>query len=129
MQQLSFLEAGRVEWREVAGPEIVDRTDALVRPLTVATCDLDTAQLHGAAPFPGPYPLGHEGVGEVVAVGEEVTAVAVGQRVIIPFQISCGACGRCRRGLTASCERVNVAAMYGLEPLGGPWGGFLADLV
>src|SRR5947207_5251747 len=129
MEQLFFVEAGRVEWREVPPPQIVDGTDALVRPLAVATCDLDTGQIHGLAPFPGPYPLGHEGVGEVVAIGPDVAAVSVGQRVIIPFQISCGRCGRCLRGLTASCERVNPGAMYGLEPLGGPWGGLLADLV
>jgi threonine dehydrogenase-like Zn-dependent dehydrogenase len=58
-----------------------------------------------------------------------VTSVAVGQRAIIPFQISCGACSRCRRGRTASCEEVQAGAMYGLEPFGGPWGGFLSDVV
>jgi alcohol dehydrogenase len=68
-------------------------------------------------------------VGEVVEVGSDVTTVAVGQRVIIPFQISCGRCGRCRRGITGTCERVKHGSMYGLEPFGGPWGGFLSDLV
>jgi threonine dehydrogenase-like Zn-dependent dehydrogenase len=64
-----------------------------------------------------------------VDIGPEVTTIAVGQRVIIPFQVSCGHCSRCTRGLTASCESVNPGAMYGLEPFGGPWGGFLSDLV
>ena len=129
MEQLFFVEAGRVEWRDIAQPEIVDEQDALVRPIAVATCDLDTGQIFGRTPFPGPFPLGHEGVGEVVAVGDAVTNVAVGQRVIIPFQISCGTCPRCARGLTASCKSVNPGAMYGLEPYGGPWGGFLSDVV
>jgi threonine dehydrogenase-like Zn-dependent dehydrogenase len=99
------------------------------RPLAVATCDIDTGLIHGRVPFPGPFPLGHERVGEVVEVGREVTTVAVGQRVIIPFQISCGCCARCSRGLSASCERVDFGAMYGLEPFGGPWRGFLSDVV
>jgi len=129
MQQLFFLERGKVEWRDIESPEIVEPDDALVRPLAVATCDLDTGLLHSDVPFPGPFPLGHEGVGEVLEVGDEVTSVKAGDRVIIPFQISCGRCGRCARGLTASCETVNPGAMYGLEPFGGPWGGFLTDAV
>ncbi len=83
MEQLFFIEAGRVEWRDIPQPELIDGYDALV---TVATCDLDTSLIHGQAPFPGPFPLGHEGVGEVVEIGDEVTTVAVGQRVIIPFR-------------------------------------------
>lgn len=129
MEQLFFVEPGRVEWRDIPRPELVDGEDALVRPLAVATCDIDTGLVHGRVPFPGPFPLGHEGVGEVVEVGGDVATLAVGQQVIIPFQVSCGTCARCRRGLTASCERVGPGAMYGLEPFGGPWGGFLSDLV
>jgi len=129
VEQLFFVEAGRVEWRDGPAPELRTSRDALVRPVAVATCDLDTGLVFGQVPFPGPFPLGHEGVGEVVEVGPDVTSVAVGQRVIIPFQISCGACSRCRRGRTASCEAVQAGAMYGLEPFGGPWGGFLSDVI
>lgn len=129
MKQLFFIEPGKVEWRETATPELLEATDALVRPLAVATCDLDTGLVHGLVPFKGPFPLGHEGVGEVVEVGSEVSGLSVGDRVIIPFQISCGRCRRCRTGLTASCEAVTFGAMYGLEPFGGSWGGFLSDLV
>ena len=129
MEQLFFVESGRVEWRDVPRPELTDGQDALVRPIAVATCDIDTGLIHGNVPFPGPFPLGHEGVGDVVEIGSEVTTIKVGERVIIPFQVSCGSCARCRRGLTASCERVDLGAMYGLEPFGGPWGGFLSDVV
>ena len=129
MEQLFFIEPGHVEWRDIPEPELLDGLDALVRPIAVATCDLDTAVVHGHAPFPGPFPLGHEGVAEIVEVGDEVRAVAVGQRVVVPFQVSCGTCGRCSRGLTASCASVDFGAMYGLEPFGGPWGGFLSDVV
>src|SRR5579862_5645610 len=129
MEQLFFVQQGRVEWRDIPSPRLADNKDALVRPVAVATCDLDTALVHGAAPFPGPFPIGHEGVGEVVEIGSEVSAVSVGQRVVVPFQVSCGSCARCSRGLTGSCENVPFGAMYGLEPFGGPWGGFLCDLI
>src|SRR5215472_6183708 len=66
MEQLFFTGHGQVEWRDIRPPKLAGDKDALVRPVAVATCDLDTAVVHGAAPFPGPFPLGHEGVGEVV---------------------------------------------------------------
>jgi alcohol dehydrogenase len=128
MQQLTFLEAGRVEWREVPDPEIEDDRQALVRPLSVATCDLDTALMHGQAPYRGPFGLGHEGVAEVVDVGDSVDGLQPGQRVSISFQIFCGECGPCRAGRTASCEATPPMAMYGLT-IGGDWGGFFADAV
>jgi alcohol dehydrogenase len=129
MNQLYFLGPHRVEWREAPDPQLLRPSDALVRPVAVATCDLDTALLHGDAPFEGPFPLGHEGVAEVLEVGEEVSTVAIGDLVIVPFQISCGCCDRCAAGLTASCRTEGIGAMYGLEPFGGPWGGFLSDVV
>jgi threonine dehydrogenase-like Zn-dependent dehydrogenase len=128
VRQLFFIEPGRVEWREVPEPRLQGPGEALVRPLAVAACDLDAWLLRGALPFEGPFALGHEFVGEVVDAGEEA-GVSPGERVIVPFQISCGACDRCRRGLTGSCTSVNAGAMYGIEPVGGDWGGALADLV
>ena len=155
MQQLTFLKPGRLEWRDVRAPELTADTDALVRPLAVARCDLDVAILRGeapfrgallhflrnhlpdgigqngifhGAPFKGPYAFGHETVAEVIAVGDAVRTVRPGERVIVAFQISCGSCRRCRRGLTNSCETVPPRSMYGFGELGGhSWGGMLAD--
>ena len=129
MQQLQFVAPGTLEWREVPPPALATAVDALVRPMVVTTCDLDHAILHGTVPFPGPFAFGHEFVAEVVAVGDAVRSVAPGDRVIVPFQISCGACDRCRRGLTSSCQTVRPRAAYGLAPLGGEWGGAFSDLV
>lgn len=130
MQQLSFVEPGRVEWIDAPAPVVDGPEAALVRPLAVTTCDLDHAILSGRVPLPGPFPLGHEFVAEVVDVGESVRAVGPGNRVVVPFQISCGRCGRCRKGLTGSCEAAPVRSAYGLGPIGGVgWGGALADLV
>lgn len=130
MRQLFCEEAGRYGWRDVPEPEINAPEQALVKPLLVACCDLDVAVAQGGAPLPPGYALGHEGIGEVVAVGDGVTGVEVGARVVVPFQISCGDCRECRRGATGSCGSVPLMAMYGLGPLAGlDGGGFMSDLV
>src|SRR6202012_116961 len=73
---------------------------------------------------------GHEGVADVIAVGERVQDVRPGDRVVVPFQVSCGACSTCRRGRTDSCEAVPLMSMYGMAPLAGlDAGGFLSDAV
>lgn len=80
--------------------------------------------------MPPGHALGHEGVGEVVAVGDEVRHIAVGDRVIVPFQVNCGTCAACVRGVTGSCGSLPLMAMYGMAPLAGlDGGGFMADLV
>lgn len=128
MRQLTLTAEGALEWEDVADPVLDDGTDALVRPLAVASCDLDTLMVRGDTPFGGPLPLGHEGVAEVVDAGD-AAGVQRGQLVCVPFQISCGECGRCRRGQTGNCESVPWQSAYGLPPHGPQWGGFLSDLV
>lgn len=130
MRQLMFEEAGSYAWREAAEPEIEAAEQAIVRPLLVACCDLDVAVARGRLPLPPGHAVGHEGIGEVVAVGKKVHTVAPGDRVVIPFQISCGQCRECRRGVTGSCGALPLMAMYGMAPLAGlDGGGFMADLV
>jgi len=130
MQQLTFIEPGRIEWIDAPTPGLDTPEAALVRPLAVTTCDLDHHIVSGRVPLPGPFPLGHEFVTEVVDVGDSVRSVRPGDRVVVPFQISCGRCGRCRKGLTSSCESAPVRAAYGLGPIGGlEWGGAFADLL
>jgi alcohol dehydrogenase len=129
MEQLTKVENGRVEWRSVAEPELAGPGEALVRPLAVALCDLDNLIVQGQAPIPGEIALGHEQVGEVVAVGDEVRGHRPGDRVVVPFQISCGTCGACSRGRTGDCESVPPQSMYGFGAVGGDWGGALSDLV
>ncbi|MFI5508578.1 alcohol dehydrogenase catalytic domain-containing protein [Mycobacterium sp. NPDC051804] len=130
MQQLVFEEAGSYAWREAAEPQIQAPEQAIVRPTLVACCDLDVAVAEGRLPVPPGHAVGHEGIGEVVAVGDAVRSVALGDRVVIPFQISCGQCRECRRGVTGSCGAHPLMAMYGMAPLAGlDGGGFMADLV
>ena len=130
MQQLTFAGAGRLEWEEVTAPELSGADDALVRPVAVATCDLDTAVVSGRAPLPGPFAFGHEFVADVLEIGDAVTSVRAGDRVIVPFQVSCGACEPCRRGFTASCGTAGAGAAFGMAPIARrEWGGALSDCV
>jgi threonine dehydrogenase-like Zn-dependent dehydrogenase len=130
MRAAYFLGPGSVAWREVPPPALSGPGSALVRPLAVAMCDLDTAMLRGQVPHPpAPFPFGHESVAEVVAVGEAVTAVDVGQRVVVPCQLSCGTCDRCLSGRTGRCRTLGGTPMFGLGALGGDRPGVLADLV
>lgn len=130
MQQLTFSGAGRLDWEEVTAPELSGVEDALVRPIAVATCDLDTALVSGRAPLPGPFAFGHEFVADVLEVGDAVTSVRPGDRVIVPFQVSCGACAPCRSGFTASCATAGAGAAFGMAPIARrEWGGALSDCV
>lgn len=126
---LFFVEPGRVEWREVDAPTLDATTDVLVRPIAVATCDLDAAIIAGVTPYAPPFALGHEFVGEVVAVGADVRSVQPGARVVVPFQVSCGVCRFCRRGLTANCDQVPRTSMFGIGAAGGNWGGAFTDVL
>ncbi len=130
MRQLTLTDERKVSWLEVPEPEIEAAEQALVRPIAVAVCDLDGAMISGEAPIPAPIALGHESIAEVVEVGEGVTSVKPGDVVVVPFQISCGECDRCRAGLTGSCLAVPPNSMYGFgDFLGGKWGGALSDLL
>ena len=128
MQTLCFDAPGALSWREVDDP-VAAPHGALVRPLAVARCDLD-APMATFGIFPGPFPVGHELVAEVVAVGADVD-VAVGTRVSVPFQVSCGTCPPCLAGRTSVCTtyRAPVGAAFGFGERGGGHGGAVADLL
>src|SRR5215207_6717910 len=129
MRQLVLTEPNAVSWSDVPEPYLQGSGEALVRPLVVALCDLDHPMIIGEAPIPAPVYLGHECVAEVLAVGAGVTGAAPGDLVVVPFQVSCGACDPCGRGLTGSCSSVEQLAMYGFGAFGHEWGGMLADTV
>src|SRR5439155_13581180 len=117
LKQLTFIAPRQLHWEEVAEPVLKGKSDALVRPIAVATCDLDAALMAGRAPLPGPFAFGHEFVAEVVETAVDVASVDAGDRVIVPFQLSCGECERCRRGLTGSCATAGAGAAYGMAPI------------
>lgn len=129
MLQLTYTAPKELEWREAAEPGMSSDSAALVRPRAVATCDLDALIIEGTSPFPAPFPIGHECVAEVLEVGDAVTTVEPGELVSVPFQISCGVCGPCRRGRTSNCAGVPFMSSYGFGPAVERWGGFLSDVV
>ena len=130
MRALMFRGPMALAWEEVETPQLMEPSDALVRPIAVARCDLDPAIAIGLYPMPTPFVMGHEMVGEVVAVGDAISNVRLGDKVIVPFQLSCMTCAPCLRGHTNACVNVPSGTAFGLGPHGGiDLGGALAELV
>jgi threonine dehydrogenase-like Zn-dependent dehydrogenase len=153
VRELHLIRAGRLAWRERDAPAIEDPGDAIVRPFVAGRCDGDTVPIHrpvsralqlgialraidpvvgcicGSVPFRGPFAIGHECVAQVVEVGADVTGLAVGQTVVVPWAVSCGRCERCRAGLTSKCATTTSGelAAFGFGPASGPWGGMVSD--
>ena len=124
----------RVE--DVPDPRIEEPTDALVEITSTAICGSDLHLYRPLTPFmePGDI-LGHEPMGRVVEVGDAVSGIAPGDRVVVPFNISCGHCFMCDRQLYAQCETTQVreegkgAALFGYTKLYGHVPGAQAELL
>src|SRR3954462_6430107 len=118
----------------VPDPTIEKPTDAIVRITTTAICGSDLHLYEVMGPFidEGDV-LGHEPMGIVEEVGSEVTAIKPGDRVVIPFQMSCAHCFMCDQGLQTQCETTQVrdegmgAALFGYTKLYGQVDGGQAE--
>jgi alcohol dehydrogenase len=104
MKALVYQGPKSVAWQEMPDPRILKPTDAIVKIATTTICGTDLHILKGDVPTvePGRI-LGHEGVGVVTEVGEAVTEIAVGDRVIISCISACGKCGYCLEGMYSHC--------------------------
>lgn len=105
--------AGRnsVEVQTIPDPTILNDRDAIVRITSTAICGSDLHLYDGYIPtVKRGDVLGHEFMGEVVEVGKEVSNLKAGDRVVVPFPISCGACSACDRDLYSLCENSNPNA-------------------
>jgi alcohol dehydrogenase len=127
MRALQVTPGARLNWRDVPAPAAPAPDGAVVHPIATSTCDLDCPLALGATQFALPLHLGHECVAEVLSVGENVSVAKPGDRVIVPFQISCGTCTACLAGRTGSCTSVVVAAAYGMGLATGHYGGAFSD--
>src|SRR3954463_4983208 len=98
----------KVDVIDVPDPRILQPTDAIVRVTSTAICGSDLHLYNGFIPSmeKGDLP-GHQFMGEVVEVGGDVKRVKVGDRVVVPFPISCGQCAMCREQLYSLCENSN----------------------
>ena len=112
----------------VPDPSILLATDAIVRVTSTAICGSDLHLLDGFIPSmeKGDI-LGHEFMGEVVEVGKDVKKLKVGDRVVVPFNLACGVCDPCRRGLFSACDNSNpnhrmAEALYGGVSASGLFG-------
>jgi threonine dehydrogenase-like Zn-dependent dehydrogenase len=129
---------GRTDMRveEVPDPRIEESTDAIVRVTTTGLCGSDLHLYDPLTPFMTPGDIvGHEPMGIVEAVGSGVTQLSVGDRVVVPFNISCGSCWMCDRHLYSQCETTQNrdtgtgASLFGYSKLYGAVPGGQAELL
>ncbi|HLH11498.1 MAG TPA: glutathione-independent formaldehyde dehydrogenase [Methylovirgula sp.] len=116
---------------DVPDPKIEKETDALVRVTTTNICGSDLHMYEGRTSVEKGKILGHENLGRVIAVGKAVDRVKVGDWVCLPFNIACGFCKNCERGLTSACLTTNpggAGAAYGYAEM-GPYSGGQAELL
>ena len=136
MRALTWQGIEKVSVDEVPDPRIEEPTDAVVRVTSTAICGSDLHLYKVLAPFlqPGDI-LGHEFMGIVEEVGSGVDNLQVGDRVVVPFNISCGKCWMCERKLFAQCETTQNrdsgtgASLFGYTSLYGQVPGGQAELV
>jgi threonine dehydrogenase-like Zn-dependent dehydrogenase len=126
MKALTFHGKRDVRVDNVPDPKIEEPTDAVIRVTSTAICGSDLHLYEVLAPFIGEGDiLGHEPMGIVEEVGSEVSQIKPGDRVVVPFNISCGDCFMCDQGLFAQCETTQVheydkgAALFGYTKLYG----------
>ena len=153
MRQLTYIKKNVLEWWEVKDPALQMPSDAIVRPFAAARCDGDkvflfnditkpiqigvalhyldavTFDVLGKNPYQGPIAVGHECIAEVVSCGDSVANFKPGDKVIVPWAISCGTCFLCKSGLTSKCSEAGDTFLsgYGFGPGMGPWGGMVSD--
>jgi threonine dehydrogenase-like Zn-dependent dehydrogenase len=122
MKALVWHNIGDIRLENVSEPRIKDPTDAIVRITTSAICGTDLHMIRGTmSGMKRGTILGHEGVGIVEELGQDVRNLSVGDRVVIPSTIACGVCSYCRAGYYAQCDGANPnGTMKGTAFFGGP---------
>jgi threonine dehydrogenase-like Zn-dependent dehydrogenase len=109
----------KVEVQEVPDPKILNSHDAIIKISSTAICGSDLHLFNGFIPtMEHGDIMGHEFMGQVVEVGKNVKNLKVGDRVVVPFPISCGSCGMCHSGLFSLCENSNPNAWIAEKLLG-----------
>ncbi|MEU9762313.1 zinc-dependent alcohol dehydrogenase [Streptomyces sp. NPDC001834] len=136
MRALTWQGRRDVRVENVPDPRIEEPTDIVVRITSTGICGSDLHLYEVLGPYldPGDI-LGHEPMGVVEEVGPDVTALRVGDRVVVPFNVSCGTCFMCESGLHSQCETTQVrthgtgAALFGYTKLYGQVPGGQAELL
>jgi threonine dehydrogenase-like Zn-dependent dehydrogenase len=135
MQAMTYRGPYRIRVEDKPMPRIEHPDDAIVRVTRAAICGSDLHLYHGMMPDTRVgHTFGHEFVGVVEQVGSAVERLAVGDRVMVPFHISCGTCWFCARGLFTNCHNVNpnataVGGIFGYSHTCGGYDGGQAQFV
>ncbi|MGO4706408.1 zinc-dependent alcohol dehydrogenase [Microvirga sp. 2MCAF38] len=124
MKALTWHGKGDIRCESVPDPKIEHTRDAIIKVTACAICGSDLHIFDGVIPtMKSGDVLGHETMGEVVEVGTDNKKLKVGDRVVVPFTISCGECFFCKRGFYSGCERSNpnkamAEKLWGHSPAG-----------
>jgi threonine dehydrogenase-like Zn-dependent dehydrogenase len=124
MRATCWMGPKKMQVMDVPEPKLLNKRDAIVKVTSTAICGSDLHLYNGYLPFMEPGDImGHEFMGEVVEVGKGVNNLKVGDRVVVPFPISCGHCDACEKGMTSLCENSNpnshiAETMLGHSPAG-----------
>lgn len=121
-----------VKVKSVGDPKIINKDDIIVKVTSTAICGSDLHLIHGMVPnMPKGSILGHETMGIVEEVGPEVHKVKKGDRIIIPFPVSCGHCWYCEHDLSSQCDNSNangeIGAIFGYSKTYGGYDGGQAE--
>jgi threonine dehydrogenase-like Zn-dependent dehydrogenase len=118
MKALTWHGKNDIRCDSVPDPKIENGRDAIIKVTACAICGSDLHLMDGIMPsMKKGDVLGHETMGEVVEVGSENKKLRVGDRVVVPFTISCGQCFFCKNGFFSGCERSNPNHKMAEKPL------------
>lgn len=132
MKAVTYQGIKNVEVREVKDPTIKNSDDIIIKVTSSAICGSDLHLIHGMIPsMPTDFVIGHEPMGIVEEVGPDVRNLKKGDRVIIPFNVSCGTCYFCTHDLTSQCDNSNphgeIGGFFGYSELTGGYAGGQAE--
>lgn len=134
MRAVTWQGSEKIEVKTVPDPEIQEPTDMIIRVTSTAICGSDLHLYHnGGLILEEDYIIGHEPMGIVEEVGKDVKKVKKGDRVVIPFTISCGDCYYCTHDMESQCDRSNAdspedfGGIFGYGKLNGSYPGAQAE--
>ena len=131
MKAVVYNGARDVRVEDVPEPRIEEPTDAIVRITSSGICGSDLHMYDGHTPAEPGIILGHEPMGVVEEVGDGVSIIKEGDRVVMPFNVACGTCYNCLRGYSSACLVMNpqgAGAAYGYVTM-GPYRGAQAEML
>ena len=136
MKAVTFQGTKDVQVKKVEDAKLQKKDDIVVRITSTAICGSDLHIYQGALPTEKDYVIGHEPMGIVEEVGPEVTRVKKGDRVVLPFNISCGHCYYCEHEMESQCDNANpnkdiadTGAYFGFTERYGDYQGGQAELL